>query len=397
MTNKNNIMKEVLKIVSAVLLIFILASCGSGAKDKKGDIGDKKVQLEKLRTDKAKMDADIKKLEEEIAKLDPSSQEKTKLVAIAPVTEQDFTHYIDLQGRVDADNVVIVTPRGMPAQVKQVYVKRGDYVRKGQLLLKLDDALVQQQIDGANTQIAYARNLYNRRKNLWDQGIGTEVEVINAKNQVDNAEKQLATLRENLQMTSVTAPIDGLADVVDIRVGETFAGMSAATAGPQLRIINSSSLKVVTEVPENYASRVRKGSPVVITIPDAGNDSIRSTIYNIGASITPTSRGFTTESKLPSKPGYRINQVALIRIKDYSAPKAITVPINVVQSDESGKYVYIAVKEGNALKARKRKIELGQTYNTQAEIKSGLTTADQIITEGYQSVYDGQVITTETK
>jgi multidrug efflux pump subunit AcrA (membrane-fusion protein) len=100
---------------------------------------------------------------------------------------------------------------------------------------------------------------------------------------------------------------------------------------------------------------------------------------------------------LPSKPGYRINQVALVRIKDYSAPKAITVPIMVVQSDESGKYVYIAVKEGTALKARKRKVVLGQTYNDLAEIKSGLTTTDQIITEGYQSVYDGQVITTEIK
>jgi membrane fusion protein (multidrug efflux system) len=399
MTNKNNIMKEVLKIVSAVLFIFILASCGSGAKDKKGDIGDKKVQLEKLRKDKANMDADIKKLEDEIAKLDPTSQEKTKLVAVAPVTEQDFIHYIDLQGKVDADNAVNVMPRSQPSQVKQVYVKSGDYVRKGQLLLKLDDALIQQQIETANTQIAYAKNIYNRRKNVWDQGVGTEAELIKAKNDVDAAEKQLATYRESLQMTSVIAPIDGMADIVDVRVGETFTGWNSAAQppGPQLRIINSSSLKVVTEVPENYANRVRKGSPVVITIPDAGNDSIRSTISTIGSSITPTSRGFTTESKLPSKPGYRINQVALVRIKDYSAPKAITVPIMVVQSDESGKYVYIAVKEGTALKARKRKVVLGQTYNDLAEIKSGLTTTDQIITEGYQSVYDGQVITTEIK
>jgi RND family efflux transporter MFP subunit len=384
MTNKNNIMKEVLKIVSAVLFIFILASCGSGAKDKKGDIGDKKVQLEKLRKDKANMDADIKKLEDEIAKLDPTSQEKTKLVAVAPVTEQDFIHYIDLQGKVDADNAVNVMPRSQPSQVKQVYVKSGDYVRKGQLLLKLDDALIQQQIETANTQIAYAKNIYNRRKNVWDQGVGTEAELIKAKNDVDAAEKQLATYRESLQMTSVIAPIDGMADIVDVRVGETFTGWNSAAQppGPQLRIINSSSLKVVTEVPENYANRVRKGSPVVITIPDAGNDSIRSTISTIGSSITPTSRGFTTESKLPSKPGYRINQVALVRIKDYSAPKAITVPIMVVQSDESGKYVYIAVKEGTALKARKRKVVLGQTYNDLAEIKSGLTTTDQIITEG---------------
>jgi membrane fusion protein (multidrug efflux system) len=398
-TYKLDYMQNIWKITVVTVVVSLLAACGSGAKDKKGDVGDKKVQLEKLRTDKAKLDADIKKLEDEIAKLDPTSQEKTKLVAIAPVTEQDFTHYIDLQGKVDADNVVNVMPRSQPAQVRQVYVKSGDHVRRGQLLLKLDDALIQQQIDASNTQIAFARNIYNRRKNLWDQGIGTEVEVINAKNQLDAAERQLALLKEGLQMTSIIAPIDGVADIVDVRAGETFTGVNSAAnpPSPQLRIINSSSLKVVTEVPENYAGRVKKGSPVVITIPDAGNDSIRSTISTIGSSITPTSRGFTTESKLPSKPGYRINQVALVRIKDYSAPKAITVDIKVVQSDESGKYVYIAVKEGNALKARKRKVVLGQTYNTQAEIKSGLTTADQIITEGYQSVYDGQVITTEIK
>ena len=167
-------MQNIWKIFFSVIFISLAVSCGKGAKDKKGDLGDKKVQLEKLKTDKAKLDADIKKLEDEIAKLDPSSQEKVRLVSVAPVTEQDFTHYIDLQGKVDANDVVNVTPRGMAAQVKQVYVKRGDVVRKGQLLLKLDDAQVQQQIETANTQIAYARNLYNRRKNLWDQGIGTD-------------------------------------------------------------------------------------------------------------------------------------------------------------------------------------------------------------------------------
>jgi multidrug efflux pump subunit AcrA (membrane-fusion protein) len=156
-------------------------------------------------------------------------------------------------------------------------------------------------------------------------------------------------------------------------------------------------MKVVTEIPENYANRVHEGSPVIIVIPDAGNDSIRSSISVVGVSVSSTSRGFTTEAKLPAKPGYRLNQVALIRIKDYSAPKAITVPINVVQSDETGKYVYVMVKEGNVFKARKKKVDLGQTYNGMAEIKAGLTGADQIITDGYQSVYDGQTITTELK
>jgi len=384
-------MRNIWKIFFSVVFISLAVSCGKGAKDKKGELGDKKVQLEKLRTDKAKLDVDIKKLEEEIAKLDPSSQEKTRLVSVAAVTEQNFIHYIDLQGRVDANNIVNVTPRGLPGQVKQLYVKKGDNVNKGQLLLKLDDALMLQQMDALNTQLAYAKNLYNRQKNLWDQGIGTEVQLITAKNNVDALEKQQAAVKEQMSFSLVYAPVSGVADVVNIREGEIFNGAL------QLQIINKSDLKVVTDVPENYANRVHQGSPVVILIPDASNDSIHSTISVIGSAITASSRGFIAEAKLPAKQGYRVNQVALVRIKDYSAQKAITVPINVVQSDESGKYVYVMVKEGNVLKARKRKVELGQTYNGLAEIKAGLTTADQIITEGYQSVYDGQAVTTELK
>jgi membrane fusion protein, multidrug efflux system len=373
----------------------ILYGCGNASGDKK-DTVDKKAKLEKLKKDKAALEADMRKLDEEIAKLDSSSQEKIRLVAVDSVTQQDFfNHYIDLQGRVDANDVVTVTPRGMPAQVKQIYVKRGDMVKKGQLLLKLDDAVMLQQVSGLNTQIEYAKNIYNRQKNLWDQGIGTEVQLITAKNNVDALEKQLATLKENWQTSFVYAPISGLADVVDIKEGEIFNGLTSS--GPQIRIVNSSDMKVVTEVPEKYAKLVQKGSPVIITIPDIGNDSIPSVISVMGVSISSTSRGFITEAKLPAKAVYKINQVALVRIKDYTAPKAITVPVNVVQSDESGKYVYVMVKEGNVFKARKKKVEVGETYNGVVEVKTGLTTADKIITEGFQNVYEGQVIRTEIK
>src|SRR6185503_20770377 len=257
--------KAILMMIVAAGLI--LSGCGNAAKDKKGEIGDKKVQLEKLKKEKSKIDADVKKLEEEIAKLDPASQEKSKLVSVAPVIEQDFTHYIELQGKIDANDVVNVTPRGQPSQVRQVYVKQGDFVKKGQLLLKLDDAIMQQQVQGLNTRIDFARNIYNRQKNLWDQGIGTEVQLITAKNNVDALERELATLKENWQTSFVYAPISGLADLVDIEPGETFTGMN------QVRIINGSNMKVVTEVPENYAGQVRKGSPIVVIVPDVSKDS----------------------------------------------------------------------------------------------------------------------------
>jgi membrane fusion protein (multidrug efflux system) len=378
-----------------ILVIAVMggfAACGTSAKEKKGELNDKKAQLEKLKGEKSKLDGEIKKLEGEIAKLDPASQkDKAKLVAAAPVIQQDFTHYIELQGRVDANDVVIVTPRGMPAQVKEIHVKRGDMVRKGQLLLKLDDAIMLQQLEGLNTQMAYAQNIYNRQKNLWDQGIGTEVQLITAKNSVDALEKQIATLKENWKTSFVYAPVSGLADIVNIKAGEIFNG--ATPMGPQIQIVNSGSMKIVTEVPENYVSRVKKGSVVEIVIPDI-NKTWNSVISIMGASINPNSRGFITEARVPSEAGLRLNQVALVRIKDYTAPDAITVPVNVVQTDEKGKYVYVIVKEGDVMKARKKMVNVGEVFGGVVEIKMGLTSSDRIITEGYQTVYDGQSVTT---
>jgi len=375
---------------------MIITSCSGGAKEEKGDLNDKKVKLEKLKGDKTKLETDIKKLEDEIAKLDPSSKnDKAKLVSDAPVTQQDFTHYIELQGRVDASDVVIVTPRGMPSQVKEIYVNRGDMVKKGQLLLKLDDAIVLQQLEGLNTQLEYAKNIYNRQKNLWDQGIGTEVQLITAKNSVDNLEKQIATVKENWKTSFVYAPISGTADIVNIKAGEIFNG--ASPTGPQLQIVNTSSMKVVTEVPENYQERVKKGSQLKISIPDAGIQDIDAVISVTGASIASTTRAFFTEAKIKSYPGLRLNQVALVHIKDYSVPNAIIIPVNLVQTDENGKYVYVIVNEGEVMKARKKTVNVGEVYSGMVEVKVGLTASDRVITEGYQSVYDGQTVTTVAK
>lgn len=377
-----------------VATAVIITSCSGGAKDAKGDLNDKKVKLEKLKTDKSKLDADIKKLEDEIAKADPSARkDRAKLVSAAPVTQQDFTHYIELQGKVDASDIVVVTPRGMPAQVRQIHVKRGDVVKKGQLLLKLDDAIMLQQLEGLNTQLEYAKNIYNRRKNLWEQGIGTEVELITAKNSVDNLDRQVATLKENWRTSFVYAPISGIADVVNIKAGEIFNGVSAM--GPQIQIVNTSGMKVVTEVPENYQTKVQKGSQLIISIPDAGIDSLNATISVIGASIGSTTRGFVTEAKIPSLPGLRLNQVASVKIKDYHSPNAITVPLNVVQTDEHGKYVYVIATEGDLKKARKKSVIIGENFGGVVEIKgNSLLPTDLIITEGYQTVYDGQTVTT---
>jgi membrane fusion protein, multidrug efflux system len=394
----------------AIITAFTISSCGGSKKEGNAAINDKKAQLEKLKGEKSKSDAKIRKLEEELAKLDTSAagSAKVKLVSVAPVATQNFEHYIDLQGKVDADNISYISPQGQGGQVRAVYVKQGQYVKKGQLLLKLDDAIVQQQIvasrkvvDGIKTQLAFTKNIYQRQKNLWEQGIGTEVQLISAKNNVESLENQLKSAEEGVKLaltqqntSNVYSDVSGVADQVNIRVGETFQGVTMQGV-QQIKIVNTSSLKIVTNVPENYLSRVTKGMAVSIDIPDAGK-KVNSSISLISQSIDPLQRGFIAEARIPSDGSLKPNQVAIMRIRDYSAANAVVVPVNVVQSDEKGKYVYVMTKMGNGkMMASKKNIILGETYGELVEVKAGLAANEQLITAGYQNLYEGQVISAQ--
>ena len=248
-----------MKLSIALFILLFAASCSNSKKEGDAAINDKKIQLEKLKTANEKQDEQIRKLQDELSKIDTSSSNpsKIKLVALAPVTLQNFDHYIDLQGKVDAENISYISPRGMGGQVKAIFVRQGDHVKKGQLLLKLDDAVQRQQVvaarqqsTGVRTQLALAKNLYQRQKNLWDQGIGTEVQLLTSQTNVTTLENQLSQIaeqvkvaQEQLNTSNIYSDVNGIADVVNIRVGETFSGMTAA--GPQIKIVNTSTLKAV--------------------------------------------------------------------------------------------------------------------------------------------------------
>lgn len=386
-------MKQIIKLSLVILFAAGIISCNSTSKDKNAQVAEKKQTLQKKKDEATKLGEEITKLESDLAKLDTASvkAEKPKLVALTPVVKENFTHYIDLQGRVDAENISYVTPRGQGGQVRSLYVKEGDAVKKGQLLMKLDDAILRQNLETVKTQLAYAQNIYQRQKNLWDQQIGTEVQLITAKNNVDQVQRNIATIEEQLKYANVYAEVSGIADEVNIKVGETFTGMP--TSG--IKIVNTSNLKVVTDIPENYVSRVKKGTPVVITIPDL-TKTFNSTISLISQSIGTSSRGFTAESKLPSRTDLKPNQIALIKIQDYTSSNALSIPVNTIQTDEKGKFVLVAANENGKLISRKRVIVIGELYGDKIEIKSGLQEGDKLITEGYQGLYEGQLITTAT-
>jgi membrane fusion protein (multidrug efflux system) len=374
-------------LFAALTSTLLFAACGQT-----GDpIAKQKSELQKLKDQQADLGTKIQKAEDALAKVDSSSakKEKTKLVAFQPVAPAAFTHFIELQGKIDALNIAMVTPRnGAGGQVKEIYVKKGDMVKKGQLLLKLDDAVLQQQLATSKQQLAFAKNLYERRKNLWAQQIGSEVELITAKNQADQAQMSVDLVNRQIELTRVYADINGVADVVNIRLGEIFTGNN------QLQIVNTTDLKAVAQVPENYLRQVKVGSNVKVVIPELNNKTIDTKISVTGKMIDPSTRSFYIETRLPTDKQFYPNQIALIKIQDYTSSNALTIPVNSLQNDDKGKYVMVAVKDGSRLVARKKPITIGMVYGDKVEVLSGIQKGDDIITDGFQGLYDDQPITT---
>jgi membrane fusion protein, multidrug efflux system len=274
------------------------------------------------------------------------------------------------------------------------------------LILKLDNTIAvenvnatRQQTGNLKAQLDLAKSVYERQKNLWDQHIGTEVQLLQDKTNVESLENQLKALQAQVSsaqalanQANVYSDVNGVVDEITAHVGEMFNGNPQQ--GGYIKIVNKSDLKITVTVPENYATKITKGTAVEVEVPDV-NKSFNTTISFISQSIGTNSRGFSAEAKVPAGIALRPNQVALVKILDYSAPHTPVINVNTLQNDEEGKFVLVAAKEGDKLIARKRKVVIGQAYGDQVEIKQGLQAGDQLITEGYQAIYDGQLITTK--
>jgi RND family efflux transporter MFP subunit len=361
----------------ALLLPF---ACGKAPADKTS-------QLNELKAQKATLETQIATLEKELAAENPSAATaKLKLVGVTEVKIAPFRHYIDLQGKIDADESVAVTSR-VPGSLTRVLVKNGDNVRKGQLLATIDDALLIKSLDELNGNLKVADDIYNRQKGLWDQKIGTEVQYIQAKNAKESLERSITTLKEQMGMYKIYAPTNGTVDMVILKQGQAISpGL------PLCNVANLNDLKIVGEVPEVYAAKVRKGDLVTVVFPDL-NKEINSRVNYVSKTINPTGRTFTIECALPNGSDYRANMVAILKIIDYQSPSAIVVPVNVLQTAEDGDFVFIAEKsaEKQAL-VKKVTVKQGNNYNGQVEILSGLKKGDLLISTGYQDANNGETV-----
>lgn len=371
-------------LITKPLIIFgiasVIISCSSGNEN------EKLIELEKLKKEEAVLKDKIAKLETEVALTDTTDKVKSKLVSVTEMKPQPFNHYIEVQGKVEGDEDIVVSAQSM-GTVTDVLVNAGDKVSKGQVMATVDDRSIRQNLESLKSQMDLSTTLYNKQKNLWDQKIGSEVQYLSAKTQKESLEKQVAALQDQWDMTRIKSPINGTVDDVKIKTGQMMA-----PGIPAVRVVNLSALKVKGEIPESYISYVNKGNPVKIFFPDL-NTEIESKVDYSGKAINVINRTFNVEVKLKSsKEQFHPNQVAVIRIADYTSGKAMIIPIGAIMKGTEGEYVFVASGEGGKLKAKRKIVKSGKTYNGNVEITEGIMPGDKVITFGYQNLVEGDII-----
>jgi membrane fusion protein, multidrug efflux system len=230
-------------------------------------------------------------------------------------------------------------------------------------------------------------SLYDKQKSLWDQKIGSEVQYLSAKNNKEALENRIATIKDQIETMKIKSPINGSVEEVTIRVGQAVSpGLTF------FRIVNFSKVKVVADVSENYSALIKNGDEVILYFPDIEHE-ISANIDFTSKYISPINRTFAVQIYFnPDKYEYRANMIAVIKIRNYYSPKALTVPVNIIQNDVKGKYVYSVESIDGKMVAKRKDIKEGEEYSGMVEITDGLKAGDKIITTGYQNLEEGTLI-----
>jgi len=368
-----------------VFLFFLLAAgCKPHTEAKGGKVDADKAKLADLKKQDGDLRDKIQALEDTI-KAEGGKEVKTIKVGLQDVTMQPFKHYVEVQASVYGQDNINVNAE-MPGVVKSILVTEGDKVTKGQVLATIDDAVIQENIQEIQTNLELAKTLYEKQKGLWDQKIGTEVQYLNAKSNYESMQKRLAGVQQQAAMSQIKSPIDGTVNAVSIKVGQ-----SVGPGLPTIQVVNTDQLKVRGYVTEAYISDIHQGDSLLVNFPDLNKDIVSVASY-VSKSIDVVNRTFTVEVKLPQDVNYHPNMIAMMKIIDYTNHAAVVIPINIVQNDPTGSFVFVAVNENGTMIARKTIVKVGKVYNGMAEITDGLKTGDKVITVGYDDLNNGDAV-----
>lgn len=370
-------MRKIILVATSLLLV----ACGAKSTDdliKEENITELKNRKSEIQAELAKIDAVLNK--------GGKTEESEALVSVLTLKDTVFNHYLEIQGNINTKENILVQPE-FSGTLTSLNVKAGQRVSKGQILGKVDDAGMSQQLASIENQYTLAKTTFERQKNLWDKKIGSEIQYLQAQTQMISAQKSVAQMKAQLAKTLILSPFSGTIDEVFVERGQVVS------PSPQglMRIVNLSNMYVTTSVPETYIGKLKAGTEVDVFLTSLGK-TYKGKVRQVGNYINPNNRSFGIEVSVPNPDNLlRPNQVAKLKIIDYTVKDAIVVPTNVVQEDgEKNKFVFIVTNViGKKGIAKKIIVKVGKSSDNVTEILSGLSANDLIVTEGVNTISEG--------
>lgn len=379
-------MKQTILVLTTMVLF---AACGGKADS--SAVGKKRAERDSLKVVYADLGVKIKDVETWLAENDSTVRRNLSTVTSTPVVRGPFAHYVDVHGVVKADKSAALFAQG--GRVRNILVKPGDQVRAGQLLISIDNDVVQKQIAQAEASAELARTTFDKQQTLWNQKVGSEMQFLQAKTQMEQAQAGLAALREQQRLTNITAPFDGKVDDIMVRLGDMTSPMQ-----PAARIVNLSAVQLEADVPESYLRTIQVGAPVKVSFPSL-DETFDGKLDHVGQFIDPTNRTFKVTVLVPQAEAYmRPNLLSDISIQDGLNDSALVVPSRTVLQDVKGNnYIYVLdAGRNDEATTRKVMVQRNSEYKGRISIKpmnaSELVGGERVVDEGAKNVTEGTTV-----
>ncbi|TYA52433.1 efflux RND transporter periplasmic adaptor subunit [Formosa maritima] len=384
-----------MKNISIILItVLLFASCGEGKKNSVEKVLESN-NLETIRNKKTELVNDLQVLEGKIKLLDDKisvldTTKKVPLITTFKATHEVFNHQLEIQGNVTTKDLIVIHPE-YNGILTHLYVKEGQNVSKGQVMAKIDDGGLSQQLAQLQIQEDLSKTTFERQKRLWDQNIGSEIEFLQAKSTYEAQNKAVKQMQEQIAKTTVRAPFSGTIDDVMTEQGTVvMAGQSEL-----MRIVNLDNMYIETDVPESYLTNITKGKNVQVDFPVLGIN-IETRVRQVGDYINPNNRTFKIEVGIPNKDKIiKPNLTARLKINDYTNENALLIPQSIISENAEGEqYIYVVkdINDKNEGTANKVIIKTGRTQGDVIEVLEGIENEAEIIKEGARSVKDGQTV-----
>lgn len=265
-------------------------------------------------------------------------------------------------------------------KISRIAFREGSPVRKGDLLIKIDDSELKAQLLKLESQEKLAREVENRRRLMFDSKLISSEEYERAVNELNSTLADIVLTKARIEKTAIRAPFDG---TVGIRYVSEGSFVSSATRIASLQ--NLSSVKIDFAIPERYANDVKKGQTMQFRLTGMGG-FYNGEIFAIEPKIDPTTRTVLLRAHSANQEGKIIpGSFAEIELILREIPSALMVPTEALVPELGGQSVFL-LKNGLA---QQQRVETGLRTDKTIQLTSGVQAGDTVITSGILQLRPG--------